>query len=110
MKTRPIALDRLAVLTLPDSFTWGRFRKQPSLRPAASARTQVTIGGSGKKMKQRKDVGIPPEEFEKAFGDDFWDRPVEERFQLLVTRMLKTSPKDMQENDRRHSESQDVRN
>jgi hypothetical protein len=28
----------------------------------------------------------------RAFGDDFWDRPVEERFDMAVTKMLQTRP------------------
>lgn len=45
--------------------------------------------------------GIPPEEFEKAFGDDFWDRPIEERVDLLLKRMLSVSVDDINKKKRK---------
>lgn len=27
-----------------------------------------------------------------AFGEDFWERPVEQRFDMLITRMMQTPP------------------
>lgn len=51
--------------------------------------------------------GIPPEEFERAFGDDYWERPVEERFELLLKRMLSINPKEINETE--HGQDQTVR-
>lgn len=69
----------------------------------------MIAGGSGKMpQRDRKDVGIPAEEFEKAFGDDYWDRPLEERFHLLLDRMLKVKPGQLNETE--HSKNQRVHN
>lgn len=38
--------------------------------------------------KARKDTGIPAEEFEKAFGDGFWELPIEERFEMVIKKMM----------------------
>lgn len=58
--------------------------------------------------KQRKDVGIPAEEFEKAFGDDYWDRSHYERFTLLLNRVI--TVKSEQEHEARRNKNQRVHN
>ena len=59
-------------------------------------------------MRRGKEGGIPPEEFEQAFGDDFWDRPVEERFDLLITRLMKFNPN--KENETKHRKDKAIHN
>lgn len=74
--------------------------------PVALLTLQTLSGNGGESVP--KACGIPAKEFEKAFGDDFWDRPIEERFHLLLDRMLKIKPKQLDET--KHSQNQSIHN
>lgn len=53
--------------------------------------------------------GIPPEEFEQAFGDGYWDLAEHQRFEMLVKRMLgQPVEKVTKEDARKRRQSEDV--
>jgi hypothetical protein len=60
--------------------------------------------------KRREGGGIPPEEFETAFGDGFWDLPVDQRAEMLIKKMLGQNVEKVSKNDaRRHQKGEGIR-
>lgn len=63
-------------------------------------------------MKKKQTGGvITGEDLEEAFGDGFWDLPMDERAEMLIKKMLGQNVEKVRKEDAgRRGQSQDVRN